>query len=182
MRLCVTHPRCLVGTAHREVPSPLRASCCSSTWPWWCLKLWGRSIFLRRIWWSRSSLWCLPEEKKEIHFCSFGFTKTNYTAFVRGEKKSDYHINTVCCVLLLTNGFSHHSSAACSQRARSPAGRCTGSCRGCWCRCQTGRCWAPPHTRWYLGGECKRCQEGETSRWFGCPPTIWVYVEHLACA
>lgn len=41
----------------------------------------------------------------------------------------------------------YRSSGVCCLRARIPADTCTGSCRGCWCRCQTGRCWAPPRTR-----------------------------------
>lgn len=176
MGSCVTHHRSLVGTAHREAPSPLQASCCSSTWPWWCWRLWGRSIFLRRIWWNRSFLWYLTKEKR---------SKSGDLKFYFSCEQRDAYLsfNDVCCAIMLTNSLSHRSSGVCCQRERSLVGMSTGSCLGCWCRCQTGRCWTP-HTHWYLGKERKRVgrrwrrgeKRGECSQ---C--TSWVSVCVCVC-
>lgn len=148
-----THRRSLVGTAHREVPSPHRASCCSSTWPWWCSKLWGRNIFLPRIWWNKSSSWYLPWKEKVRGSLYLHYYISPHPMMIlwgRDQYVRLAHSHTNCRWWRPMCHFSYRSSAACFLRGRSPAGTCTGSCQGCWCRCQTGICSAPPHTRWYL--------------------------------
>lgn len=174
-RVCVTHHWSLSGTAHMEAPSLLQACCCSSIWPWWCWRHWAQSIFLPRIWWNRSSLWYLP--KKVSKFKPLWFSVVKVDLIVHGtrilfsvEIKSCQYatfISMSSVALMLTSNIPHRSSCAWCQRVRSPVGMSTGSCRGCWCRCQTGSCWAPPHTHRYLLRKSKRTD----SYWL---PDVWV--------
>lgn len=148
-----THSRSLVDTARRAAPSPRRASCCSSTWPWWCSEPWGRNIFQPRTWWSRSSLWYLAKKKKKTeHMFQDVFSMKQILQ------------SRLLVFLQKFNGFSYRNSVVCCRRAQSPAGTCTGNCRVCWCKCQTGKCWVPPCTRWCLGGKTRAKWNNHTNQ------------------